>query len=153
MASRSPSPIRLNPSTVNIIASPGKIIVHGADWIKSLESASILPHSGVGACAPSPKNPSAAASKIAVAMARVPCTITGAIEFGNIWEKRIRLSFIPIPFAAIMYSSSLMLNTLERINLPKFGTLIIAIAIKAFRKDGPKTATIDIASRIDGMLA
>src|SRR5699024_9151718 len=71
-------------------------------------------------------------------------------EFGNIWEKSIRLSFIPIPFAAIMYSSSLMLNTLERINLPKFGTLIIAIAIKAFRKDGPKTATIDIASRIDG---
>src|SRR5699024_8704991 len=65
-------------------------------------------------------------------------------------ENKIRLSLIPIPFAAIIYSSCLILNTLERINRPKFGTLMIAIAINAVRKDGPNTATIEIASKIDG---
>ncbi len=58
--------IKLNPKTTNIMDKPGASNVHGANWMKSRASANIFPHSAVGGCAPSPKNPNAAASKIAV---------------------------------------------------------------------------------------
>ena len=58
--SRSPSPIRLNASTVIAIASPGKISTQGACVSTSRPSASMTPSDGVGGCAPSPRNDSAA---------------------------------------------------------------------------------------------
>ena len=60
-------------------------------------SVSIVPHSGVeGSCGPSPRKPSAATSMIAVASASVPCTITGEIAFGRMWEARIERFGTPI---------------------------------------------------------
>ena len=47
------------------------------------EAASIVPHSGVGGCAPKPRKPSAAASSTAVEKPSVPCTITGARQLGS----------------------------------------------------------------------
>src|SRR5262249_51981327 len=71
-ASRRPAPTRLNPRTDGMIAAPGKKNTHQAPLVKYLyESASIAPRSGVGGWAPKPRNPSAAASRIANAMARV----------------------------------------------------------------------------------
>ena len=52
--SRSPSPIRLSPSTVRTIASPGNRASHGAIATSVWLSASIRPQDGVGGCAPSP---------------------------------------------------------------------------------------------------
>ena len=51
---------------------------------------SIVPHSGVaGSCGPSPRKPSPATSMIAVAIASVPATITGEMEFGMMCPVRI----------------------------------------------------------------
>src|SRR3546814_17443446 len=65
-ASRSPSPKRLMASTVIRMARPGKVTTHHARVMNSRASASMAPHSGVGGCAPWPRKPSAAASRIAV---------------------------------------------------------------------------------------
>ena len=51
-ASRSPSPSRLKASTVMRMARPGNVTTHGMERIKLRASASMVPHSGVGACAP-----------------------------------------------------------------------------------------------------
>ena len=51
--------------------------------MNSRASASMVPHSGVGGCAPMPRKPSAAASRIAVEKASVACTISGARQFGR----------------------------------------------------------------------
>ena len=52
--SRSPSPIRLSPSTVSTMARPGTSARCGASAIIVWLSASIRPQEGVGGCAPSP---------------------------------------------------------------------------------------------------
>src|SRR5690606_8787415 len=77
-ASRSPSPQRLMARTVTRIARPGKVTTHQARMMNSRASASIVPHSGVGGCAPSPRKPSAAASRMAVENDSVACTVSGA---------------------------------------------------------------------------
>src|SRR6056297_3925951 len=82
-ASLKPSPIRLKPKTPNIIAKPGNVATQGALCRELLASLSIAPHSGVGGCAPNRKRLKAAASRIAVAILKVVCTIKGAIAFGN----------------------------------------------------------------------
>ena len=56
---------------------------HHALWMISSALASIEPHSGVGGCAPRPRKPSAAASRIAVEKPSVACTISGAAQFGS----------------------------------------------------------------------
>src|SRR5690606_26077043 len=94
-ASRNPSPIRLMASTVTRMASPGKVTTHQARWMNSRASASIVPHSGVGGWAPMPRNPSAAASRIAEEKASVACTMSGARQFGRI-VRNMRRS-VPAP--------------------------------------------------------
>src|SRR5690606_30766042 len=79
-ASRSPSPIRLMASTVTRIARPGNVTTHHARMMNSRASASIVPHSGVGGCAPMPRKPRAAASRIALENESVACTISGAVQ-------------------------------------------------------------------------
>src|SRR5918992_1564053 len=107
-ASRSPSPIRLKPSTEITIATPGMSARKGAVCRYSLTSVSMLPHSGVssGSSSPIPRKPSPATSMIAVAIASVPWTITGEIEFGRMCEKRIAGRRIPAARAARTKSAS-----------------------------------------------
>jgi hypothetical protein len=52
--SRNPSPIRLRPSTVMMIAKPGNKAMCGASEISVCASASMRPQLGSGGCAPSP---------------------------------------------------------------------------------------------------
>src|SRR5262249_3551052 len=82
-ASRRPSPSRLKASTVTRIMTPGNVTTHQARDTNSRASASIVPHSGNGGCAPSPRNPSDAASRMAVDTPSVAWTISGAVQFGS----------------------------------------------------------------------
>jgi ribosomal protein S12 methylthiotransferase len=58
----------LNASTVKKIASAGKIAPCGAVSISERAASSIAPHSGVGGCAPIPRNDRLAAVMIDVPM-------------------------------------------------------------------------------------
>src|SRR5437870_2250383 len=58
--SRMPSPRRLNASTVTVMARPGKKASHHGGTSAVIESASMLPHVGVGGGTPTPRKPSAA---------------------------------------------------------------------------------------------
>ena len=53
--SRSPSPSRLNASTVTMMAMPGKTEIQGAVSRYVRPSFSMLPHDGVGGWADSPR--------------------------------------------------------------------------------------------------
>ncbi|MCY1549512.1 hypothetical protein D9M68_856810 [compost metagenome] len=43
----------------------------------------MVPHSGSGGCTPSPRNPSAAISRMAAEKLMVACTISGAVQLGS----------------------------------------------------------------------
>ena len=77
MASRRPSPNRLNPRTTKPIASPGKIEIQGAVRRKSRPSEIMDPQDGVGGWAPRPMNESAASRRIALAIPSVTATTAG----------------------------------------------------------------------------
>src|SRR6185295_2085188 len=64
-ASRRPSPTRLMARTVMRMARPGNVTTHHARRMNSRAVASMVPHSGVGGCAPRPRKPRAAAPRIA----------------------------------------------------------------------------------------
>src|SRR5581483_7021180 len=93
--SRMPSPIRLNAMAVSRIARPGKVTNH--HWVAKYWAPwlTIRPHSGVGSCAPSPRN------EIDAAVSRMPpasidiCTSTGVIELGRTWRSRMRACDTP----------------------------------------------------------
>ncbi|MNW67109.1 hypothetical protein D3C74_456540 [compost metagenome] len=57
---------------------------------------------------------------------------------------------IPIALAAVMYSSDFRERTFARTSRPYVGIFTIAIAYSAFCRDGPRIATIAIASRMLG---
>src|SRR5690606_631004 len=100
-ASRSPSPIRLMASTVTRIASPGNVTTHQARMMNSRASASIVPHSGVGGCAPMPRKPRAAASRMALEKDRVAWTMSGAVQFGRMVLNIRRNLLAPATLAAV----------------------------------------------------
>src|SRR5207253_3202930 len=82
-ASRRPSPIKLMASTTSRMAIPGNVTTHQALRMNSRASASIVPHSGVGGCAPMPRKPSAAAFRMASEKDNAACTISGAVTLGS----------------------------------------------------------------------
>src|SRR6185503_17372886 len=88
-ASRRPSPRRLNPRTVRVIARPGARITIGAlkSWLRSRPI--IEPHSGTSSAPVTPTNVRAAISSTADPMPSVPWTTSGVREFGRIRRKRI----------------------------------------------------------------
>src|SRR6267142_1704187 len=67
-ASRRPSASMLKPSTASRIASPGNTTTHGACSMKPRPSESISPSDGVGGRTPTPRNDSAASTRIAIAI-------------------------------------------------------------------------------------
>src|SRR5262245_11105600 len=90
-ASRNESPNRLNANTARLIASPGKIAIHGADSANCTAAPrSISPHAGVGSATPRPRNVSDASARIAWPRYAVSMIRYGAITFGSMWRKMIR---------------------------------------------------------------
>src|SRR5690606_29810185 len=113
-ASRNPSPARLKARTVIRMASPGKVTTHQALCTNSRALASMLPHSGVGGCAPRPRNPSAAASRIAVEKPSVAWTMSGAMQFGSTVTNISRASPAPLTREAVTYSLVISVMTAAR---------------------------------------
>src|SRR5262249_13177342 len=81
VASRMPSPTRLNPRTAPPMARPGTSDTHGAPRSRPRPSDTMAPQLGVGGCAPSPTNDSAASAMIAPAMPSVAATMIWARTF------------------------------------------------------------------------
>src|SRR5579883_1121750 len=100
-ASRSPSPKRLKASTVTRIMRPGKVTAHQARSINSRESASMVPHSGCGGCAPRPRKPRAAASRMAEEKPSEAWTMRGARQFGSTVANMRRSVPAPLTFEAV----------------------------------------------------
>src|SRR5262249_23403625 len=87
---RSPSWNRFRPNTSKMVASPGNSATCGAISIALRLLASIAPHSGSGACAPSPRKLRLAAVRIEIATRRVIMTNSVALILGNTWRHRMR---------------------------------------------------------------
>src|SRR4051812_950838 len=118
---RSPSPRKLNASTVIAIASPGKTSTHGA-WVStSRPSASIEPSEDVGGCTPSPRNDSAASIWIANPIRIVACTIAGPIALGSTWLVMIDRVRVPRARAASMYVCETMTSVELRTTRARIG--------------------------------
>ena len=77
-------------------------------------SANMMPHSGVGGCAPSPRNESAAAEMIAPPMPSVPWTMRGVMALGKMRRNRMRAGDTPKARSAVTKSISLTEITLAR---------------------------------------
>ena len=88
---------------------------------------------------------------IAVAIASVPWTITGAIAFGMMCDTRILRRGTPIARAAKTKSFSFCASTEPRRSLAKIGTLTIPTATMICQSPGPSAATMPIAIRSPGM--
>ena len=88
---------------------------------------------------------------IAVAIASVPCTITGEIAFGRMCEKRIARRRTPTARAASTKSFSRCASTEPRSSRAKIGTFVTPTAIMICQSPGPSIATIPIASSRPGI--
>src|SRR5215218_263061 len=105
--SRRPSPSRLKPSTVRKIARPGKVENHQASGRYWRLSEIASPQSGSGGVAPMPRKPSTAATRIVKPMPMVARTMTGEMQFGRMWRKRMRAPLAPMHCSASMKSAAL----------------------------------------------
>lgn len=79
-----PSPTRLKPRTVQTMAMPGAMDIHGAFLMYWIPSDRIIPQSGKGYCAPKPKNPMDVVDRIADGSASVAKMIIVDTKFGKI---------------------------------------------------------------------
>jgi len=98
--SRSASPSRLNDTTVNTIARPGKTLIHHAWRMKSRPSFSARPHVGVEGLTPNPRNDKVDSERMPRPTAKVSCTVMGATMLGRMWRAITRRSVAPTVRAA-----------------------------------------------------
>src|SRR6267142_1252297 len=149
--SRSASPNRLVPNTTRLIATPGKITSHGATRTYSAaDSDSMRPQDGYGSGMPSPRNDSEASVRMVEPSCAVASTISGASVLGSTWRSAIRVSLMPIDFAASTNGCSRSASVLARITRATVGISGIAIARITFGSDGPSAAVITSASTRSG---
>src|SRR5690606_8695121 len=102
---------KLKPSTVTKIANPGNVACHHISGKYTRPSAIIVPHSGVGGCAPKPRKPKLAPVKITKPISNVAFTIMVEIQLGNTSIKAIRHLLAPRPSDANTNCSSFKLKT------------------------------------------
>src|SRR5204863_3531491 len=99
--SRRASPNRLVPNTARLIATPGKITSHGAvRTYSAADSDSMRPQDGYGSGMPRPRKEREASVRMVEPSCAVASTISGASVFGSTWRIAIRVSLMPIDFAA-----------------------------------------------------
>ncbi len=79
---------------------PGRAIIQNAKNIMFLASEIISPQEGKGGCTPSPRNESAASSKIALAASTVATTTSCGNTFGRTSRRMIRGTLAPAASAA-----------------------------------------------------
>src|SRR5439155_6917858 len=138
--SRSPSPSRLNASAATRIAAPGNVTSHHCvvkyDW----PWLTISPHSGVGSCAPRPRNDNAAAVRMIPPTSSDACTITGVIEFGSTCRSNVRTGGTPSARAPSMNGLPATDAACPRARRAYHGHHVTAIAIVALPTLGVSTA-------------
>src|SRR3989441_1412428 len=150
-ASRNESPNRLNAKTAKLIASPGKIAIHGAASANCTAAPrSISPHAGVGSETPRPRNVSDASARIACPRYAVSMMRYGAITFGNMWRRMIRRCRNPAARAASTYGISRMASALDRDTRAARGLIGIAIATMTLTIPVPRIETTASARMISG---
>src|SRR5471032_924515 len=149
-ASRKPSPSRLNASTVTKMARLGNNAICGAVTMSARASLSIAPHSGVGGCAPRPRNDRLAAVMIEVPMRIVKYTTTDDMVPGRICRMIIVQSDAPMLRAASIYVSCLSISVLPRTSRANAGMLKMDTAQITLTMPLPRIATTPIASRMPG---
>ncbi|MNC97424.1 hypothetical protein D3C83_150740 [compost metagenome] len=82
----------MKPKTAMLMARPGKMAIHGAVSANSTAAPrSIRPHAAVGSCTPRPRKESEASSRIASPRNAVAMIRIGAITFGSMCRRMIRL--------------------------------------------------------------
>src|SRR5690554_1278077 len=145
-ASRSPSPTRLNASTTRTIVRPGNVASHHAPSRLSRPSATMLPHVGVGAETPSPRNERPASRTIVFPMPSVAATITGASTFGIRWRSRMRRDEKPSARAAWTNSRSRRLSTSPRTMRVVLGHCVSPSTVMMTAIEGLNSATIMMSS-------
>ena len=97
----SSSPIKESPNTKKNIASPGKKAVHHIPVGRAARARfKSLPHSGISAGTPRPKNPQLPKTKTASAAFKVSTIGKGVITLGRIYLKIIVLRSAPETLAA-----------------------------------------------------
>src|SRR5262249_49107307 len=94
-ASRRPSPTRLNASVVRNRKSPGNTTTPRAPGKIDRAAESILPHDGVVAAPPTPRNESAASNRMLFGMMSVVNTSRGATPFGSPSRNMMRTLLAP----------------------------------------------------------
>ena len=104
--SRRPSPSRLKPRLTTKIAMPGTAGTHHWSRMFSRPTEIMAPHSGVGGCAPRPRNPRPAAVKMTPAMSRVARTIIEERQSGITCTNTMRAQPAPSSRATLMKSLS-----------------------------------------------
>src|SRR5439155_1722575 len=75
--------VKSKPSTASRIASPGNTTTHGACSMNPRPSESISPSDGVGGRTPTPRNDSAASTRIAIAISTEAWTSSGVTQLGT----------------------------------------------------------------------
>ena len=110
----------------------------------------MLPHSGVGGVAPSPKNDSAAISIRLVPISRLEVTTIGPIIFGSISVNTICIVLLPLILAAFMYVEVLTESTRPLDSLAYLGQPTEARAIIAPNIPFLKSPAVAIASTRPG---
>src|ERR1039457_1911481 len=91
MASRKPSPRKLNPITAITMATEGAASVHQAVDASELDWLTISPRDAVGGGGPRPRKLRLASARTDHARARLVCTATMPATLGNMWRNRRRL--------------------------------------------------------------
>jgi hypothetical protein len=97
---RNPSPNRLKPRTVQVIARPGKRITQGAVWSTDDPSLIIEPQVAVGGRGPSPRKLKVASARIAVVIESMLSTSTDESAFGRMCRSTILGALAPVAHAA-----------------------------------------------------
>ena len=82
---------------------------------------------------------------------KVPCTTSGATQFGRMWRSMISSVGVPSEIAASTYGSSRIVSTSERTNRVTRGISGIAIATTTVISEPRHIATSAIAIRIAGI--
>lgn len=107
-------------------------------------------HSGVGGCAPRPRNDRLAAEIIEVPMRMVKNTTIDETVPGKIWRNKMVMSLAPILRADSIKVCCFNTSVLPRTSRANAGMEKMATAIITLAMPLPNTATTAIASKIPG---
>ena len=137
-------------STVNTMAKHGKRKIHQAIVIRSLPSATITPHAGVGAGMPAPRKLRVDSKMITCPTSKVASTTTVLTKLGNMCRSIIRAFDAPETRARSIKSCCLMARASPRTTRAYLAHSSTAMTMMTVVNPAPMAATSTRASRMEG---